>query len=106
MDQAVPDLRCHYRAYDLPTKFIREGIHYDDLSDMKKRLIRDCWTGATAGRCHDKVEEQPPINVLFNEDTVDRAFLKAMEHGLKVAGRRSAGQSDHFRQNHEHAQYM
>jgi len=66
------------------TKFLRQGIRYDDLTDAEK----DEWDALDWG------EDGPPAAVdpeelnrfLFNEDTVDRVISTLMTEGYKVAG--------------------
>lgn len=106
MDQAGPDgYLVPYRAYDLPTKFMREGIRYDDLSDEEK-VEWELLDWGDSEQIPDKVEAAAINTWLFNEDTVDRILKSVMEHGLKVAGGDRLGKTIIFAKNHEHAQYI
>ena len=66
---------------DLPTKFIQEGIQYDDLSDDEKAE----WDILDWGDSEEVPEavDAAAINAwLFNEDTVDLVLKIVMENGL------------------------
>ena len=96
LKQAVADeFLVPPRAIDVPLKFPREGIKYDDLSDEEK----EAWDEADWG------EDGPPDGVdasavndwLFNINTIDQMLKQLMEDGLKVDGGRPARQDDRVR---------
>ena len=78
------------------TKFLRQGIRYDDLSEEEK----DQWDALDWG------EDGPPDEVgaeelnrfLFNEDTVDKVLGDPDDRRLQGRRRRPARQDDHLRQ--------
>ncbi|MAY77682.1 DEAD/DEAH box helicase family protein [Citromicrobium sp. WPS32] len=92
------------KAVDVPLKFPREGIQYDDLSDEEK----EAWDEAEWG------EDGPPDGVdaadvndwLFNKNTIDQMLKQLMEDGLKVAGGDRLGKTVVFAKNHRHAEYI
>jgi len=105
LKQAVTDgFLVPPKAIDVPLKFPREGIRYDDLSDEEK----EAWDEAEWG------EDGPPDGVdasavndwLFNKDTIDRMLKQLMEDGLKVDGGERLGKTIIFAKNHKHAQYI
>lgn len=92
------------KAIDVPLKFPREGIRYDDLSDEEK----EAWDAAEWG------EDGPPAGVdasavndwLFNKNTIDQMLKQLMEDGLKVDGGDRLGKTIIFAKNHKHAKYI
>ncbi len=86
------------------TKFLREGIRYDDLSADEQ----DQWDTLDWG------EEGPPDEVgteelnrfLFNADTVDKVLAQLMRDGHKVAGGDRIGKTIIFAKNQEHARFI
>ena len=92
------------RAIDVPLKFPRDGIRYDDLSEADK----EAWDEADWG------EDGPPEEVgasaindwLFNKNTIDQMLKQLMEDGLKVAGGDRLGKTIIFAKNHKHAEFI
>ena len=90
---------------DVPLKFVREGIRYDDLSEEDK----DAWDAAEWDDDGDVPDFVPPEDVnkyLFNADTIDLALKTVMTHGLKVAGGDRLGKTIIFAQNKKHANFI
>ncbi|HYF62418.1 MAG TPA: DEAD/DEAH box helicase family protein, partial [Herpetosiphonaceae bacterium] len=106
LEQAVLDgYLVPYRAFDLPTKFISQGIHYDDLSDEEQAAWDELdWGDSDA--IPDSVAAAAVNAWLFNEDTADRILKALMEHGLKVAGGDRLGKTIIFAKNHKHAEFI
>ncbi|MES2289944.1 MAG: DEAD/DEAH box helicase family protein [Pseudomonadota bacterium] len=105
LKQAVTDgFLVPPRAIDVPLKFPREGIRYDDLSEEEK----EAWDAAEWG------EDGPPDGVdaaavndwLFNRNTIDQMLRQLMEDGLKVDGGDRLGKTIIFAKNHKHAEYI
>ncbi len=105
LKQAVADeFLVPPRAIDVPLKFPREGIRYDDLSDAEK----EAWDEAEWG------EDGPPDGVdaaavndwLFNINTIDQMLKQLMEDGLKVDGGDRLGKTIIFAKNHKHAEFI
>ncbi|HWU91648.1 MAG TPA: DEAD/DEAH box helicase family protein [Sphingomicrobium sp.] len=92
------------RARDVPMKFPREGIRYDDLSEEEK----EAWDAAEWG------EDGPPDSVdpnavndwLFNKDTIDKMLEQLMRDGLKVDDGDKLGKTIIFAKNHRHAEFI
>ncbi len=86
------------------TKFLRQGIAYDDLSDAEK----DEWDALDWG------EDGPPAAIdseelnrfLFNEDTVDKVLATLMTEGHKVAGGDRLGKTIIFAKSQAHAEFI
>ena len=93
-----------YYNYEVKTKFIEEGIFYDDLSDEDKERYEEDFAE------DDGMPEYIPSSELnkfvFNETTVDMVLQDLMERGIKVAGGDRLGKSIVFAQNKRHAEFI
>ncbi len=88
----------------VPTRFMREGIKYDQLSDVDKEkwdLLE--WEGQLP---KGDVDPAALNKWLFNEDTVDKVLEHLMVNGLKVAEGDRLGKTIIFAKNHKHAQFI
>ena len=87
------------------TKFLRGGIHYDDLSEEEQEeWDRIEWNDS--GETPESIDAAALNQWLFNTDTVDRVLRALMEHGLKVAGGDRLGKTIIFARNHRHAEFI
>lgn len=93
-----------YYNYEVKTKFIEEGITYDDLSDKDKERYEEDFAE------DDHIPEFIPSSKLnkfvFNESTVDTVIEDLMERGIKVEGGNTIGKTIIFAQNKNHAEYI
>lgn len=93
-----------YYNYEVKTKFLEEGIHYDDLSPEDKERYEDDFIE------DDMMPEFIPSAALnrfvFNETTVDTVLQDLMERGIKVAGGERIGKTIIFAQNKRHAEFI
>ncbi len=105
LKQAVTDgFLVPPKAIDVPLKFPREGIRYEDLTDEEK----EAWDETDWG------EDGPPDGVdasavndwLFNKNTIDKMLEQLMRDGLKVAGGDRLGKTIIFAKNHKHAEFI
>ncbi|WP_369774682.1 DEAD/DEAH box helicase family protein [Saccharopolyspora cebuensis] len=92
------------RAVEVPLKFQRGGIKYDDLTEEEKEEWEDLDWG----------DDGPPTEVsagelnkyLFNADTVDKVLQTLMTYGLKVEGGDTLGKTIIFAANNRHAEFI
>lgn len=87
------------------TKFLQQGIRYDDLSEEEK----DEWDVLDWGEdadVPDAVSAEALNRFLFNADTVDKALSELMTQGHKVAGGDRLGKTIIFAKNRDHAQFI
>jgi type I restriction enzyme R subunit len=103
LQEAVDD---HYlvpsRNISVPTKFTREGIKYDELSDDEK----DQWDEIEWNEENETPDQIDPAALnawLFNQDTIDIVLRHLMENGLKVESGDKLGKTIIFAKNHKHA---
>ena len=105
LDEAVADgYLVPPRGVAVGTKFLRQGIKYDDLTEEEK----DQWDTLEWG------EDGPPNEVgaeelnrfLFNEDTVDKVLATLMTEGYRVAGGDRIGKTIIFAKSQLHAEFI
>lgn len=109
LDEAVADgFLVPPKAYDVPLKFVREGIRYDDLSPEEKEHwdSLDWGEAAVDGEPPEEVQAAEVNKKLFNESTVDLMLKHLMENGIKVDGRDRLGKTIIFAVNQRHANYI
>ncbi|KPQ00274.1 MAG: type I restriction enzyme, R subunit [Rhodobacteraceae bacterium HLUCCA12] len=105
LEEAIEDgFLVPFDPISLPTRFVREGIRYDDLSDEEKDQWDELDWGETGRR-----EEVPAGEInryLFNADTVDKVLTHVMEHGIRVVGGDKIGKTIIFAANRPHAKFI
>ncbi len=93
-----------YYNYEVKTRFLDEGITYDDLSDQDKERYEDDFIE------DDKMPDFIPSAALnkfvFNETTVDIVLQDLMERGIKVSGGDRLGKTIIFAHNKRHAEFI
>ena len=98
------------RAVSAATKFLREGVRYEDLPPED----RDAWDDFDWGEGEDGDPLEPPDEVsaselnkfLFNADTVDKVLEQLMTAGIRVAGGDRLGKTIIFAKNQRHADFI
>ena len=107
LDQAVKDgFLVPPRALDIPIKFPREGIKYNDLSEREKKEYEEKFGDPTTGEAPDEIGGEALNRWLFNTSTVDKALEYLMENGIKVQGGDKIGKTIIFAKNHDHALFI
>ena len=94
------------KAMSIPLKFVREGVHYNQLSDSEKIEYEEKFGDPTQGEAPDEISSTAINKWLFNTDTVDKALDHLMTHGEKVQGGDKLGKTIIFAKNHEHAIFI
>lgn len=93
-----------YYNYEVKTKFLEEGITYDDLSDEDKERYEDDF--AEDGYVPDFIPSAALNKFVFNENTVNTVLQDLMERGIKVQGGDRLGKTIVFAQNKDHAEFI
>lgn len=105
LEEAIDDgFLVPFEPIALPTRFMREGIRYDDLSDEEKDQWDELDWGE-AGR-RDEVTAGEINKYLFNADTVDKVLAHVMENGIRVDGGDKIGKTIIFAANKAHAKFI
>jgi len=88
----------------IATKFVRQGIAYDDLSPDEK----DQWDLLEWGddAPPDEVDAAAVNNWLFNTDTVEKVLETVMTEGRKVEGGDKLGKTIIFARSKKHADFI
>ena len=93
-----------YYNYEVKTKFLEEGITYDDLSDEDKERYEEDFI--EDGYIPDFIPSSKLNKFVFNETTVDTVLQDLMERGIKFAGGDLLGKTIIFAQNKNHAEFI
>lgn len=93
-----------YYNYEVKTKFLSDGITYNDLSEEDKDRYEDDFT--EDGIMPEFVPSQALNKFVFNQKTVDTVLQDLMERGIKVNGGERIGKSIIFAQTKQHAEYI
>lgn len=93
-----------YYNYEVKTKFMEEGIVYDELSQEDKARYEDDF--AEDDYIPDFIPSAKLNKFVFNESTVDIVLQDLMERGIKVEGGDLIGKTIIFAQNKKHAEFI
>ena len=93
-----------YYNYEVTTRFLDEGIVYDDLSDADKERYESDF--AEDGFLPDFIPSEKLNKFVFNEVTVDTVLQDLVERGIKAAGGDRIGKTIIFAQNKRHAEFI
>lgn len=93
------------RAVDVPLKFVRTGIRYDELSE-EERAAWDETEWNDEGEIPDEVGAGEINRRLFNADTVDKVLQVLMERGHRVEGGDRIAKTIVFAANAKHAAFV
>lgn len=93
-----------YYNYEVTTKFLSEGITYDELSEQDKERYEDDFT--EDGVMPEYVPSQALNAFVFNQKTVDLVLQDLMERGIRVNGGERIGKTIIFAQNKKHAEFI
>lgn len=94
-----------YYNIETSTKFLDEGISYDDLSETDKDRYEDDF-GDDEGNIPDFVPSPALNSFVFNEKTIDYVLQDLMENGIKVEGGERIGKTIIFAQNKKHVEVI
>jgi type I restriction enzyme R subunit len=94
-----------YHNIEVKTKFLEEGISYDDLSPEDKARYEEDFTDEE-GEMPDFIPSPALNEFIFNQATVDMVLEDLMTKGIKVAGGDRLGKTIIFAQNKKHAEYI
>ena len=101
LDQAVKDgFLVDYRTIETKTKFLEEGIHYDDLSEEEKEKYEETFDEED----REDIDSSALNEWLFNDNTIDMVLKDLMEKGIHVEGGDKLGKTIIFAKNHRHAE--
>ena len=94
-----------YKNFEITTKFLHEGIHYDELSEEDKKRYNDDFVD-DEGNVPDYIPSTKLNKYIFNKDTIDLVINNLMTRGIKVNGGDRLGKTIIFAQNKDHAKVI
>ncbi|MBR1778027.1 MAG: DEAD/DEAH box helicase family protein [Alphaproteobacteria bacterium] len=94
-----------YRNPQITTKFLEEGIVYDDLSEEDKDRYEEDFADED-GNIPEMILPAELNRVIFNKDTVDLVLDDLMRRGIKIQNGDVLGKTIIFAQNKQHAQFI
>lgn len=107
LDAAInnePPYLVHFRVKDLTTDFLRNGIHYNQLSDEQKRQLEED-LGEEEAR-NTTIAGKDIGRKIFSEDT-DRIILENLiDNGIKDETGSLVGKTIIFAQRQDHAEHL
>ncbi len=95
-----------YEQFDCATKFLREGIKYDELTEEEKEEYETNFYDEETDSLPSEIEASQLNKWLFNIDTVDKILETLMVNGIKVNGGDKLGKTIIFAANENHAQFI
>ena len=102
--QAVKDgYLVDFITVESKTKFIEEGIAYDELSEEDKAAYEETFESEN-GKLPEKIDSSALNTWVFNEDTIRQVIHVLMRDGLKIDYGQKIGKTIIFAKNHEHAE--
>ena len=107
LDAAInnePPYLAPFRVKDLTTDFLRDGIHYNDLTDEQKRQLEEDL--GTEEAQNTTIAGRDIGRKIFSEDT-DRIILENLiNNGIKDETGSLVGKSIIFAQRQDHAEHL
>ncbi len=94
-----------YHTIEVETKFIKEGIVYDELSAEDKERFESDFSEVEEG-IPTFIPSQELNRFVFNQNTVDRVLQDLMEKGIHIHGGETIGKTIIFAQNRKHAEFI
>lgn len=105
LEQAIKEkYLVDYKTVESVSKFMEEGIFYDDLSEEEKEAFEETFDDEETFTEH--ISGSALNEWLFNNNTVDYVLNELMEKGIKVAGGDRIGKTIIFAKNAKHAKHI
>ncbi|MBB3123786.1 type I restriction enzyme R subunit [Mesoflavibacter sabulilitoris] len=95
-----------YHTIEVPTKFLREGIKYDELSDEEKEEFEEDILDGEEATGNEWISSSELNTWLFNKPTAIKTLRYVLEHGIKKRGGDELGKTIIFAKNRKHAQFL
>lgn len=107
LDEAVRDgWLVPPKRIGVTTKFQRDGIKYNELSDEDKERYEDDFADDLTGDMPEEIDSSELNKFVFNADTVDKVLNQLMSEGIKIEGGDKIGKSIIFAKNKDHANFI
>lgn len=96
----------------MQTRFVNEGIKYNDLSAEEREQLEQVWEYEQLNKDPDDqweprdISEQEIYKYIYNTDTIDKMLQDLMENGLKIHSGEMIGKSIIFAMNSKTAKLI
>jgi type I restriction enzyme R subunit len=95
-----------FKSIEVPTKFLREGIKYNELSDEEKEEFEEEILDGEEATGNEWIASSELNTWLFNKPTAIKTLQYVLEHGIKKRGGEELGKTIIFAKNRKHAQFL
>ena len=95
-----------YKSIEVPTKFTKEGIKYEDLSEEEKEQFEDEILDGDKATGNEWIPPAELNKWLFNKPTTLKTLKFILEQGIKKRGGEELGKTIVFAKNRKHAQFL
>ena len=95
-----------YNTIEVPTKFLREGIKYDELSDEEKEEFEQEILDGEEATGNEWIASSELNSWLFNKPTAIETLQYVLENGIKKRDGDELGKTIFFAKNRKHAQFL
>jgi len=95
-----------YNSIEVPTKFHRSGIHYDELTEEEKEQFEEEILDGEKAQGHEVIPSSELNNWLFNEDTAIKTLKYLIDNGIKNRSGDQIGKTIIFARNKKHAHFL
>lgn len=95
-----------YNTIEIPTKFLREGIKYDELSEEEQEEFEEEILDGEEATGNEWISSSELNTWLFNKPTAIETLRYVLEHGIKKRGGDELGKTIIFAKNKKHAQFL
>ncbi|MBL3657158.1 type I restriction endonuclease subunit R [Fulvivirga sediminis] len=114
LEEATPTYLCPFKVKDVGTRFLKEGVKYENLSGEEQKHYEETFAHPVTGQMPSEAyldratasitEEQKKW--LFNKHTVNEVLDVLMTQGLKIEGGDRIGRTIIFALNQNHADFI
>lgn len=108
-EEAVNNVPRHlnpYKTIPVPTKFMTDGIKYDELSEEEKEEFEKEILDGEEATGNEWISSSELNSWLFNKPTAIETLRYVLENGIKKRGGDELGKTIIFAKNRKHAQFL
>lgn len=95
-----------YKSIELPTKFLSEGIKYDELSEAEQEEFEQEILDGEQATGNEWISSSELNKWLFNKPTAIKTLRYILENGIKNRSKEELGKTIIFAKNKKHAQFL
>lgn len=95
-----------YHSIEVPTKFLRGGIHYDELSEEEKEEFEEEILEGEKASGQEVIDANELNEWLFNKDTALKTLKYLVDKGIKKRDGSELGKTIIFARNKKHASFL